>query len=235
MTHIGLIELGFNRDAIGFITGQTDTIEIDIVSIEEFELMTEDEQMHVVRLQCLAPEQRSGDVSDQEHATAETEPSAKESILNKSTHNFPSESMTRAQVQMLASLVHTLDPKQDPMHLCQELNSWRGTKTMDKLASDLVNVLGNAVAEVEGDDAKASARPEKDSRLNARTNGRMTFHPVDSVASNHRDASLPKNSQVQAIQNMHGAVTLFAWVDNTDGPADYVHHHARLTDFRMED
>lgn len=74
MTHIGLEELGFDRAAIGFITGQTDTLEIGIVSFEEFTLMTEDEQAYIVQLQCLAPEQRSGDVSDQEHATAETEP-----------------------------------------------------------------------------------------------------------------------------------------------------------------
>lgn len=233
MTRIGLIDLGFTREGIDLLTGKTDTIELYLEDIESFLAMSAQEKSATVLIQCMAPENRSGDVSDQEHATAETEPSEKETIVNQSTSTFKSESMTRAQGQQLACLIASLDPSQNPAELLHKLGWMRGTPKLDRLIADLVSVLDSSDGDTGG--PGKNTQPNEDPRYNARTKERLTFYPVDGVAASKREASLPKNTQVRAMQNMLGAVTLYAWVDSIDGPADYVHHHAQLSDFRMED
>lgn len=155
--------------------------------------------------------------------------------MNKSTHNFISDSMTRAQIQMLASLVHALDPEQDPMHLCQELNSWRGTKTMDKLGADLVNVLNNAIAEMNAEEA-GDVYPDRHQPFNARTTARLIFSPVHGVSISDKRASWPAKSYVRAEYTPNGKFNLRAWIDvPTSGPADYVRRNVSRSEFVMED
>lgn len=233
MMHIGLIDIGFTPEGIDLLTGKTDTIELCLEDIESFLAMSEQEKSAIVLMQCMAPENRSGDVSDQEHATAETEPSEKETIKIKSTANATSKNMTHAQGQQLACLIASLDPSKSPAELLHKLGWMRGTPKLDRLIADLVSVLDSSDGDTGG--PGKDTQPNEDPRFNARTKEHLTFYPVDGVASSKREASLPKNTQVRAMQNMLGAVTLYAWVDKTDGPADYVHHHAQLSDFRMED
>ncbi len=234
MMHIGLIDLGFTPEGIDLLTGKTNTVEIDCASFEAFQELSESEQASIVLMQCLTPENEEAAAHPtKDNATAETEPSEKETIEIKSTANPTSKNMTRAQGQQLACLIASLDPSQNPAELLHKLGWMRGTPKLDRLIADLVSVLDSSDGEAGG--PGQNTQPNEDPRFNARTKDRLTFYPVDGVASSKREASLPKNTQVRAMQNMLGAVTLFAWVDKTDGPADYVHHHAKLSDFRMED
>lgn len=234
MMHIGLIDLGFTPEGIDFLTGKTDTIEIDLVSSEAFQELSDPEQASIVLMQCMDLEKEEAAAHPtKNNATAETEPSEKETIEIKSTANPTSKNMTRAQGQQLACLIASLDPSQNPAELLHKLGWMRGTPKLDRLIADLVSVLDSSDGDAGG--PGKNTQPNEDPRFNARTKERLTFYPVDGVAASKREASLPKNSQVQAVQNMLGAVTLYAWVDKTDGPADYVHNHAQLSDFRMED
>lgn len=236
MMHIGLADLGFTDLGIDILIGNVEEIEITEEDARALENMLDDEIADYLLLNVILPEQKkSGSVSDQEHATATTETTSKETIISKPTAPFNSEKLSRAQVMMIASLVHSLDPKQNPSHLLQEVDAWRGMETMNKLCTDLVNVLSNATAEVKANDPEPVTQPTNKPLYNARTTERLVFHPVPGAARNTRAASLPKNTRVHAYQNTLGAITLFAWVDNAEGPADYSHQHALLSDFRMED
>lgn len=235
MMHIGLIDLGFTPEGVELLTGNTDTVEIEFASFEAFQALSDSEQASIVLMQCLTPENEEAAAHPtKDNATAETEPSEKEPInINSTTSSDPTK-LTYSQSQALAVLVNHLDNSQSPRELLNDLHAWRHTETVKKLVADLVNLSANVAAEL---NASPDDEPLEHPRLpyNARTTDRLTFYPVNGVSSDHREASLPKNTQVQAVQNMLGVVTLFAWVDHADGPADYVHNHALLSDFRMDD
>ncbi len=233
---IDIADLGvFTAEGLAFLTGEVDSLEIYVGSVEEFTSLPYEDQGRIALTQCLAPKYRNGGVSDQEHATAETETLEKETIMDHSTNNFPSESMTRAQVQMLASLVHALDPEQDPIELCQELDSWRGTKTMDKLVADLVNVLNNAIAEMNAEES-GDVYPDGHQPYNARTTERLSFSPVRGISISDKRVSWPARSYVRAEATPNGKFNIRAWVDvPTSGPADYVRRNVSRSEFIMED
>lgn len=234
MMHIGLIDLGFTPEGIDLLTGKTDTFEVEFESLEAFEALNETDQAHIILMQCLTLENEEAAAHPtKDNATAETEPSEKETININPTAALDPTNLNYSQAQALACLVNILDGSQSPRDLLNSLHAWRHTETVKKLIDDLVNLRANVEAELSAaPDDEPLERPQLP--YNARTTDRLIFYPVDGVRSGHREASLPKNTRVHAVQNLLGVVTLFAWVDHTEGPADYVHNHARLSDFRMD-
>ena len=160
--------------------------------------------------------------------------------MDQSTAVFKSENMHLAQAQQLASIAYALGAPHSPTHLFEELYAMRGTETLDKLCSDLVNVLESLSQEmVAADDDMENIDtipPDSVQMFNARTTERLTFDPIQGLTSSKRQATLPKHSHVRAYQNALGSVTLFAWIDNDPtGEPDYSRVSASITSFRLED
>lgn len=151
--HIPLQELGFTEIGIGILTGAVETVEVPEEDLAPLEAMSANDQAdYLLRNIILSEEKKSGGASDQGNSTAKTKNPEKDSVMNQRTAPIDSSNLTYAQIQSLAILVHMLNPDLEPAYIVQELDAWRGTKTLDKLATDIANVLHNAVDEITAED-----------------------------------------------------------------------------------